>query len=656
MICIVIIITFATIILSLKSIRKSLEHQKQENEKHLVALGETNKIIDKAIETQKHYADYLSTGKIIYLERFKYNIRQIDTLTLSILEYDEFKNNEQDLIELKSLLKAQAKIFIQLQKRLSSKNPIEGAKKDTLYYNNKDLAIDRASLTYDINIRSIRKEITQILTSDKEISNKISDILSNLHHSTIESSLRLLNESTTIHNRNNATSIYIGISSSIIIILLSFLILSYVRKNKRLINEKHKLLLSVSHDIKTPLGSIMGYLDCKIGHREVVSMQNSAKHILALLDNLIQFSSIEKGTTQSTKRDFNLKEITDDLYEMFLPLVTSKGLILNYRFLSNRNLSINGDDLKIKQIIANLLSNSIKYSLKGEISFIVSDEKGILTININDTGIGISKENIDKIFSPYTRIESGRKIDGSGLGLYVVKGLIDVLKGSLSIESQVNIGTQIKVSIPINIIEIKDCHSSKNILIIEDDPTFRTVVKTMLLRLGHNVTASEKAIEGDFDTIISDYNLPDTNINEIAKQYANSQLIIMSGDSSLKEASLYKPFSMSELERIVGGTIDRSDTLELFGDDSDSIKEVIESFLLSTADNLIELKEALAKNELKQAQMISHRMLPMSIVLKYDKLVELLRKIDTKRGLTEKEYPEWKEDISKIIKHISEIL
>ena len=191
---------------------------------------------------------------------------------------------------------------------------------------------------------------------------------------------------------------------------------------------RHKLLLSVSHDIKTPLSSILGNVELmdKTGNeKEFSSIQQSADHILNLLNNLLEYSSLEQGKLQIRNESFNLRQICDETAEMFRPIAKHKNLDFVYEPDMEEDSFILSDRLKIKQILSNIISNGIKYTLEGSVRFKARTGRNLVVFDITDTGVGIPPDKLEDVFKPFVRIETYNQFaEGSGYGMSVVKGLV----------------------------------------------------------------------------------------------------------------------------------------------------------------------------------------------------------------------------------------
>ena len=512
----------------------------------------------------------------------------------------------------------------------------------------------QAQKIYEQNIKTIEKQVGRLVSSDKDIVLEVSTLLLEFHRETLDTTLSIIDNSEKAIERNYIYSTIGGVLALVFILIFISLIITDINKgrvarqaleaaNKRtrqIMESRHKLLLSVSHDIKSPLNSILGYLALMKSNSDVRSMQNSSEHILSMLENLLEFSNLEQGTLQKSLSDFNLRDLFEDVYNMFLPLTGQKALTLSF---SADNIRIQTDRVKLKQIVINLVSNAVKYTQSGTVAFEAIFDNNELTIEIKDTGVGIPAEKVPKLFMPFSRIEENNAVaEGTGLGMFVVKGLVELLEGKIVVHSKLGEGTSIMVSLPVKRSLKKIPQGAKKIKVYDDEPVIVKMVSDMLLRLGH------KVVDSDCDLIITDMEMGDVLGLDILHEAAGTvPVVLMTGraDFSTQKAMdlgfdgfLAKPFTMESLRETVG---DGEPFDDFFGDNRE---EIMALFRAATEENISTLKQALADNNFKQAQAICHKMFPMFAQMGYP--TEELRKMDIHRN---NEYEGWQEDVKQLI-------
>ncbi len=282
---------------------------------------------------------------------------------------------------------------------------------------------DKAKTQYWKKIKQYEKKTQELVKADNELSEQISTLLIRLNQEILDSTVKEIEKSEEIIQENTHYSILIGAVTLALIIIFVILIISDVnkgyrarraaeeakRKTEEIMESRHKLLLSVTHDIKTPLSSIMGnveLLDKTGNEKEFSSIQQSADHILNLLTNLLEYSSLEQGKLKVNNEAFNLRDLCDETAEMFEPIARHKNLQFIYDPSFEEDSSILSDRLKIKQILSNLISNGIKYTLEGSVTFKARMGRNLVVFDITDTGVGIPQDKLEEVFKPFVRIET----------------------------------------------------------------------------------------------------------------------------------------------------------------------------------------------------------------------------------------------------------
>jgi len=326
---------------------------------------------------------------------------------------------------------------------------------------------------YTTKINKIEVELYALLTADQYVTKEIMDLLMQLHEEMLLNVISLGEEYEENAQRTLMKSVVAGAIALLLITALIIFILRNVKtirkinnalalakqKTEELMESRHQLLLITSHDIKTPLSALLGYLELWEDEslspqqlRELDIMQYTGKSILALLNNLLEFSRLEQRKSQIIQENVEIVPFFMEIVEMFQPLCNEKKNKLNYFIDVQNNPQIVTDSLKLKQITVNLISNAIKYTSEGEVNIYIAeiDDPDLqLKVTVSDTGKGIPKEWLSSIFEPFTRVKNNSfGIEGSGLGLFVVKGLVDLFGGTVEIQTEENQGTAITFTVP----------------------------------------------------------------------------------------------------------------------------------------------------------------------------------------------------------------
>lgn len=576
---------------------------------------------------------------------------------------------------------------------------------------------NRAKAEYWNKIKEYEKKTQELVKADNQLSEQISTLLIRLNQEILDSTIVEIEKSENIIRENIHTTILIGAATLLLIIIFIILIISDVnkgyrarraaeeakRKTEEIMESRHKLLLSVSHDIKTPLSSIMGYvelMDKKDNEKEINSIQQSADHILNLLTNLLEFSSLEQGKLQVSKENFDIHQLCDETAEMFESIARHKNLEFKLDNSIEPNTFICSDQLKIKQILTNIISNGIKYTLEGSVTFKARMGRNLLVFDITDTGVGIPEDKLEEVFKPFVRIETYNQFaEGSGYGMSVVKGLVDLLGGDIHIESEVGKGSHFEIRIPVELVEqqqqveektetIEDNGKSLNILIIDDDNTLLSVLDTMLHRLGHqaipcrSMNDVENALHQvqEYDYILTDREMGAVTGNDVLYFFKeadpNKPVILMTArmeytnemaKSEGFDGFLQKPFNLKQLESLFGSVAsneNESETAfpdfpsfsEMMGNDKEAMTDILSVFVQSTADDLVTMNALIEASDFVEMQGLCHKMLPMFKQLERD--TTFLAKMNALRGknATEVDYPNWKEDASQFMAQADELM
>ncbi len=235
---------------------------------------------------------------------------------------------------------------------------------------------------------------------------------------------------------------------------------------KRANEAKSDFLSNMSHEIRTPINAIIGMNEMVL--RESVddnvleyanSIRSSSQSLLSIINDVLDISKIESGKMEIVESNYELSSLVVDCYNIIISRVKEKGLDLYIDCNEHTPNLLYGDISHIRQIITNLLTNAVKYTEKGDIRFCITGEKQneqwLLKIIVKDTGIGISKENIDKLFGKFERfdLQKNRNIEGTGLGLNIVKKFVELMNGTISVESEYGKGSAFSVCIPQKIVD-----------------------------------------------------------------------------------------------------------------------------------------------------------------------------------------------------------
>lgn len=367
---------------------------------------------------------------------------------------------------------------------------------------------------------------------------------------------------------------------------------------ENLLVAREKLMLTITHDIKAPAGSIIGYIDLLIrlvqDRRQqfyLHNMKSSANHLLDLITSLLDYHRLEAGKMDIHPVTFNPHELFESIYTSFLPGAEKKQLTLNFEENIPRTLNLEGDPFRIRQIAENLISNALKFTSQGSITIQVDYEQNRFTFRVEDTGCGMSIQEQQRVFQAFTRLQSAQGQEGFGLGLSITKKLVELLNGEITIESAPGKGSMFQVVLflpkvtkaPITQVEtLSDDKKQWRILLIDDDRIQLNLTEVMIYDLfnhaQHNIppvikccTQPEelfKLIASEtFDIVFTDIQMPAMNGFELLQklrsldvpQAKNIPVIAITARSDMDETDfctqgfagcLHKPFNQTELLKI----------------------------------------------------------------------------------------------------------
>jgi signal transduction histidine kinase len=214
----------------------------------------------------------------------------------------------------------------------------------------------------------------------------------------------------------------------------------------------------MSHELRTPLNSIIGFTGIIIKgmageinaeqKKQLGMVQDSARHLLALINDVIDLSKIEAGKIEAGVSTFNLADVISDVRNTFGQVAQDQGLVLNMEIPGP--IAVTSDERRIKQIIINLVSNAIKFTDTGRVDVTVKQKGVVVEISVRDTGIGIGKEDLNGLFRPFVRVAvPGRLTEGTGLGLYLSRRIARFLGGDIMAESERGNGSVFTFTFPV---------------------------------------------------------------------------------------------------------------------------------------------------------------------------------------------------------------
>lgn len=318
-------------------------------------------------------------------------------------------------------------------------------------------------------------------------------------------------------------------------------------------NAKSRYLTGITHELRSPLNTVLGYaqllqLDDSIDApvlEKIQVIQRSSEHLADLIEGLLEISKIEAGRLDIQRKPIRFRALLDQIDLMFRLQAEDKNLSFTFERLSAIPDAVMGDEKRIRQILINLLSNAIKYSETGSVKFSVKYRNQVAEFRIEDTGIGIHKDEFDRIFRPFERVRrpGGPSIQGTGLGLTITRLLAELMGGDITVESVIEKGSTFTVFLMLSSIEMAPYEEikskkiygytgpKKSILVVDDDASHRGIISDLLTPLKFGVVEAHDAescldMIKDFtpDMFIIDRQMPGMNGPQLAKKLRQNGL------------------------------------------------------------------------------------------------------------------------------------
>lgn len=302
---------------------------------------------------------------------------------------------------------------------------------------------------------------------------------------------------------------------------------------------KTQFLANVSHEIRTPLNVVMGVVDLledtslSAPQKKYTNMLKlSGNNLLRLVNDILDLSKIESGQVVLEESSFNLQSLVEEITELFKIKAMEKGLQMELSIEGLRHKQYLSDSHRIKQVITNLLANAVKFTDSGKVSLKVFNEGNDVIVTVRDTGIGIPEERISQVFERFVQVDSSttRRRTGAGLGLSIVRKIVEMMEGSISAKSELGKGSEFRVRLPLQKVKevpsaAKDVHALKpdheggqlalKILVTDDSYENRELIKLFLKKTPYEIieaengeVAFEKFKKERFDLILMDMQMP----------------------------------------------------------------------------------------------------------------------------------------------------
>nr|WP_129733184.1 ATP-binding protein [Parabacteroides goldsteinii] len=563
------------------------------------------------------------------------------------------------------------------------------------------------------------------------VTSKINQILRDIEEEEVNASLERMQGKQQLLRETSLLIAGIAIVSVVIVIIFIFMITRDISKSKYyrmqlekakqyaedLLHSREKMMLTISHDIRAPLSSIIGYIDLLMRRHPderqqyyLENMSGSASHILSLVNDLLDFHRLESGQMEIQRIPFSVSTLFNEIYTSFRPIAEAKSLefVLNLKEAGSDKLYV-GDPIRIRQVVGNLLSNAIKFTREGRVVMVVSvdaltDNSAQLNVIVSDSGPGIPEEEQERIFGEFTRLSVSEKAEGFGLGLSITRKMTVLMGGSLSLKSVVGKGCDFTIELPVTVADVQVlpiteesvaesvtlAFSGRDIycLLVDDDP-LQLALTEEYLRQNHVEVVSctdPFAVTGlleknTFDVIITDIQMPGMDGFQLLAQIRSSYMqgmdkipVIALSASVENEHDHYlesgftgflnKPFTARQLITLLNKLLStkievttefKFDSLTAFaGEDKDASNSILSTFIYETGKSNDLLEASLSDGNREQSAKLSHKMVPLFTMLGATSLVEKLRSIEKNAQFMAEE--EWRNLLSEVIAEVKNII
>jgi len=415
---------------------------------------------------------------------------------------------------------------------------------------------------------------------------------------------------------------------------------------------KHRFLSNMSHELRTPLQAIVGIAEqAKITgaatNKEVNTIYQSSQHLLQIVNEVLDYSRIISGKFSLQQQPFNMQLLLEEVGDIIRAKTDAKNIA--FQIVTEKTYpSYIGDAFRLKQILLNLLGNAVKFTQQGSIALIVSTKefsaRTAFTFNIKDTGIGISEEDQQRIFYQFEQGNTSylQNHEGTGLGLSIVRSLVEMQKGTLTLQSEIGKGSQFTVSLSYTptlqlpaTVQNKPVSTKNKLWVIDDDVLILNLCKTILdkyeipnaiFHSAHDALAT--FISSDVKLIFIDIRMPEMSGFEVCKQLRQKtgndvHIVALTAQALPEDRSnilahgfddiLIKPFLEKELmhflnEDAFSSKIDFTNLEKMTGGDHQMMQKILTSFVDETENDIAVLNKGISNEDTATIAAILHKL------------------------------------------------
>ena len=451
-------------------------------------------------------------------------------------------------------------------------------------------------------------------------------------------------------------------------------------EKQEMLEQKERCMMTMSHELRSPLSAVMGYaellpdISCEGEVNQIkLNIQQAGERMQSLLNTLLSYYRLTAGKVRVNPVLFSPQSIERTLGGLFSVAAEEKGLSLHTEYVGDGLAVVSGDRERILQIGQNLLSNAIKFTDEGCVTLSVRFEDGMMTMEVGDTGPGMTDEEKKRAFEPFARLANADVQEGFGLGLNITKELTEMLGGQLEVDSKKGEGTTFRITLPLpsasgikeDIPELRTTDLPKNLRVIavDDDKVILNLIQQQMEYAGVHCDICrnpsemvERLREGHYDLLLTDIRMPGMNGYELLELLRNSNvgnskevpvLVITAHVPPKKEelmeagfdGCLYKPFAREELYAAVNAALERGKERNGHEEETDEIdfspllvkeedgKGMLHILRKQTQRDMEVLADIVGRQDMDALTDMVHHLLPVWTMLRIDDCLLELRRI-----------------------------
>jgi len=443
---------------------------------------------------------------------------------------------------------------------------------------------------------------------------------------------------------------------------------------------KSDFLAKMSHEIRTPMNAIIGMSEI-LEHeqlspsqkRYVNDISTAAQALLGIINDILDMSKIEAGKLELNPVDYNFNQFIDNIGSMFSHVTKVKGL--DFRIETDGDLPeyLYGDDLRLRQILTNICSNSVKFTKTGYVKLFMTVDGSMLVIKITDTGIGIKEEDLPRLFNAFEQVDKlkNRGTMGTGLGLSICKSFVEMMGGTITVESEYGSGTSFTITIPIVEGDAKNAHiietdpsvktftaPDAKVLVVDDNEFNRKVAEGLMGFVGikadtadSGYNAIEMVKEKDYDIVFMDHMMPEMdgvetvhNIRGMGGKYEKLIIIALTANA-MKNARimffnngfndfLAKPINSNELYEVILTHLPKEKVItgnsgpQFYAYEDELFRKAAITFVKDNRETYTKITNALQTDDIKTAHRVAHTLKSAAGYLKRTALQEAAESLE----------------------------